>query len=408
MTLFAYLLRRLLRIGTLIIIDADGKTHRFGSDTEPSVAIRFHDAALPRRLLWNPHLYFGEAYTDGALTMESGSIYDLLGLLARNFEVTGTAVLLQFFSSVFRFLQFLQQHNPMRRARANASHHYDRPDEIFDAFLDPDRHYSCAYFRDMDDSLEAAQANKVQHIAAKLLVKPGMRILDIGSGWGGLALWLARECGAKVTGITLAERQLAFAEQRAKETGLSAQFFLRDYRGEAGEYDRIVSVGMFEHVGKPHYGAFFTKIRDLLTEDGVALIHSIGRSQGPGTTSPWIRKYIFPGAYVPALSEVTAAVEKTGLWITDIEILRLHYAETLREWRRRFLANRERVAGLCGESFCRMWEFYLAASEVAFRYGGMMVMQIQIGRRQDAVPLVRDYIVDGERMWTSDTAAAAE
>lgn len=406
--LFDRFLEDLIGIGTLEVKDANGRRRRFVGTSEPHVAVCFHDKTLPYRLLLNPHLHLGEAYMNGALTMEEGTIYDLLSLLTRNAEAAGPANRSRFANGLVRLAQIVQQHNPASRARANVAHHYDLSDEIFDTFLDPERQYSCAYFGNADDSLEAAQNNKMRHIAAKLLIEPDVRILDVGSGWGGLALWLAGACGAEVTGITLSENQLHYATQRAQAMGLSgrARFFLRDYRAETGPYDRIVSVGMFEHVGVPHYQTFFDKLRELLTEDGVAVVHSIGRSRGPGTTDPWIRKYIFPGGYIPAMSEAMRAVEKSGLWITDTEVLRLHYADTLREWRRRFLAERERMARIRDERFCRMWEYYLAASEAAFRHGGMMVFQMQLARRQDAVPLTRDYMVDGERALAGFATAA--
>jgi cyclopropane-fatty-acyl-phospholipid synthase len=267
-------------------------------------------------------------------------------------------------------------------------------------FLDADRQYSCAYFLDPRASLDQAQQQKRRHIGAKLLLRPGMRVLDIGSGWGGLGIWLADRLGATVTGITLAQEQLKVSRARAAQRGLGerAQFFLRDYREENGVYDRIVSVGMFEHVGVGHYDEFFGCVRDRLTADGVALLHTIGRIDGPGSTNPWIRKYIFPGAYTPALSEIVRSIERVGLWITDVEVLRLHYADTLHHWRQRFLANRERAKALYDERFCRMWEFYLAGCEIAFRYMGQVVFQIQIAKRVDSVPVIRDYMIETERV----------
>jgi cyclopropane-fatty-acyl-phospholipid synthase len=272
-------------------------------------------------------------------------------------------------------------------------------DQLYELFLDQDRQYSCAYFSDRDDSLDTAQLNKKRHIAAKLLIRPGQRVLDIGSGWGGLALYLASDCGADVTGLTLSLEQHRVATRRAAAAGLSdrVRFYLRDYREELGRYDRIVSVGMFEHVGINHYDAFFTRLKSLLAPDGVALLHSIGRMDGPGSTHPWIRKYIFPGGYFPALSEVLPVVEQSRLWVTDVEILRLHYAETLKSWRDRFARNRDRLSEIYDERFCRMWETYLVGSEVAFRRGGCMVFQLQLAKAIDAVPLTRDYMIDWER-----------
>jgi cyclopropane-fatty-acyl-phospholipid synthase len=303
----------------------------------------------------------------------------------------------------------LHQYNPAPRARANVAHHYDLSDALYDLFLDADRQYSCAYFSHDHDDLEQAQRDKKRHVAAKLLLEPGVRVLDIGSGWGGLGLYMAEAGAGEVVGITLSEEQLKVSRGRAARAGLAdrVRFELCDYRALDGKFDRIVSVGMFEHVGIRHYPEFFGTVRDLLTDDGVALLHSIGRADGPGSTNPFIRKYIFPGGYSPALSEVLPVVERAGLWVTDIEILRLHYAETLRLWRQRFEANRARIAELYDERFCRMWEFYLVGAELTFRRMGHMVFQLQLARRQEAVPLTRDYITDWER-GRLETAIAAE
>jgi cyclopropane-fatty-acyl-phospholipid synthase len=299
-----------------------------------------------------------------------------------------------------RLKRRLDQFNPAALAKAHVAHHYDLSGALYDQFLGADKQYSCAYFPQAGLSLEAAQLAKKRHIAAKLcLDRPGLEILDIGCGWGGLALDLACNESARVLGITLSEEQIAVARKRAGAAGLekSCRFELVDYRQLRGRYDRIVSVGMFEHVGAPHYDAFFTQVRSLLAEDGVMLLHTIGRSDGPGSTNAWIAKYIFPGGYAPSLSEIAAAVERSGLVITDVEVLRLHYAETLRHWRDRFMANRGKVAQLYDERFCRMWEFYLAGSEMAFRHDGEVVFQIQLARRQDATPLTRDYMLEAER-----------
>jgi cyclopropane-fatty-acyl-phospholipid synthase len=337
---------------------------------------------------------------DGRLRLEQGSVYDLVDIATRNLERLEQLPMMRAIEAVRRWLRPLQTYNPIGRARKNVAHHYDLSGELYDLFLDTDRQYSCAYFRSPNDSLEQAQENKKRHLAAKLLLEqPGLEVLDIGSGWGGLGLFLAREANANVTGVTLSEEQIKVSRQRAQQARLDdgVQFRLEDYRNLTGKYDRIVSVGMFEHVGSRHYAEFFGKIRELLTEDGVAVLHSIGRMEPPGATNPWLRKYIFPGGYTPALSEVLGVIERSGLWVTDVEVLRLHYAETLRHWRERFLRNRERVKALYDERFCRMWEFYLAGCEVSFRNMGQMVFQIQLARRQDAVPLTRDYITDWER-----------
>jgi cyclopropane-fatty-acyl-phospholipid synthase len=289
------------------------------------------------------------------------------------------------------------QYNPVGVARARVAHHYDLPDTLYGLFLDADRQYSCAYYRSPDDTLERAQEQKKRHLAAKLLLRPGQRVLDIGSGWGGLALYLAGVCDLDVTGVTLSAEQHRYAQRRAELTGIDGRvrFLLRDYRHETGRYDRIVSVGMFEHVGIGHYNEFFKTIGDLLDEKGVALIHTVGRIDGPGSTNAWLDKYIFPGGYSPALSEILPAIEKAGLHVTDIEVLRLHYAETLKEWRRRF--NRGCVAAHYDPTFCRMWDFYLAGCEASFRYGGLVNFQIQLSKTVDVVPLTRDYIADWER-----------
>jgi cyclopropane-fatty-acyl-phospholipid synthase len=405
--LLSHLLRHLVRQGTLRVIDARGALHSFGGAPGPAITIRLHDPALGRRLFLNPRLYLGEAFMNGTLTIEDASLYDFLDFMAANINLAPHTALTPLYNGFGRAFRVFQQYNPLRRARANVAHHYDLSDTLYDLFLDADRQYSCAYFLTPDLDIEEAQANKKRHLAAKLLLQPGQKVLDIGCGWGGLALYLARECEVDVTGLTLSTEQLKVAQHRAADAGLSdrVRFELCDYRQAAGRYDRIVSVGMFEHVGVVHYPAFFRTVRELLTEDGVALLHSIGRHDGPGVTNPWLRKYIFPGGYSPAVSEVVPVVERTGLWITDIEILRLHYAETLRAWRQRFNANRERVRSLYDERFCRMWEFYLAGSEIAFRHQGHMNFQMQLAKRVDAVPLTRDYITDWER---SHRAPAAE
>jgi cyclopropane-fatty-acyl-phospholipid synthase len=402
--LLAHLLDHLITRGTLRVVTPGGNHVFAGREPGPEITMRLHDAALERRLFFNPRLRLGEAYMDGTLTVEGGTIYDLVELLGRNIEEAPPSLLRPLYNGFGRAFRAVQQYNPLRRARRNVAHHYDLSEEFYSLFLDADRQYSCAYFLSPRDDLETAQLNKKRHIAAKLRIEPGQRVLDIGCGWGGLALFLAREYEARVVGLTLSVEQLRVARWRAAAAGLAdrVEFQLRDYREETGCYDRVVSVGMFEHVGVPHYPAFFEQVKKLLKPDGIALLHSIGRSDGPGVTNPWVRKYIFPGGYVPALSEVVPVVEKRGLWITDIEVLRLHYAETLRAWRQRFLANRDRVKAIYDERFCRMWEFYLAGSEVAFRHMGHMVFQMQLAAGVDAVPLTRDYMFDSERRHQAD------
>ncbi len=403
------LFERIITVGRLRVRDAGGRFHTFDGSPGASVTIRLHDPALHWKLLVRPRLYLGEAFMDGTLTVEEGSLYDLIDLLAVNLEAMPEGLLARLLNGSVTLLRRVHQYNPLPRARQNAAHHYDLSDQLYELFLDKDRQYSCAYFYDGGNDLDVAQLNKKQHIAAKLLVRPGQRVLDIGSGWGGLALYLASEYGADVTGLTLSVEQHKAAMRRVAAAGLSerVRFYLRDYREELGRYDRIVSVGMFEHVGINHYSAFFAKLKSLMTPDGIALLHSIGRKDGPGSTHPWIRKYIFPGGYAPALSEVLPTVERSKLWITDIEILRLHYAETLRAWRDRFERNRDRLRRIYDERFCRMWEMYLISSEVAFRRQDHMVFQMQLSKAVDTVPLTRDYLVHWERERSADSDRAA-
>jgi len=402
--LLSRLLERTVRVGTLKVIDANGKRHVFTGAPGPEATVRLHDPSLHYKLLVNPYLYLGEAYMDGTLTIEKGTLHNFLEIITSNMEFGQTLPVHSIYDQLCWLWRRFQQYNPVGRSRTHVAHHYDLPDLLYGLFLDHDRQYSCAYFQAPDDDLETAQLNKQRHLAAKLLLEPGQKILDIGSGWGGLAQYLARSGGGQVTGLTLSREQLKTARRRAAASGLAdkVHFYLRDYREETGAYDRIVSVGMFEHVGVNHYPEFFAKVSDLLREDGVCLLHSIGRMAGPSTTCSWIRKYIFPGAYSPALSEVLSAIEGSGLWVTDIEILRLHYAETLRAWFDRFQANRTRVAEHLDERFCRMWEFYLALCESAFRHGDHFVFQMQIAKRRDTVPLTRDYITK----WEHDHATA--
>ena len=411
--LLARVLARVVGEGQLTLIDADGKSYRLeGARFGPDVTIRLHDRWTGTRLALRPRLALGEAYMDGKLTVENGDIYDLLDLVGRNMTALEATPTVKWSYALQRWLRVLEQYNPVGRAERNVAHHYDLNDQLYDFFLDRDRQYSCAYFKTGEEPLEQAQLDKKRHIASKMLLQPGQKVLDIGSGWGGMGLFLGQQYGVDVTGVTLSKEQHAVSSRRALETGLAdrVRFKLLDYRQEPDRYDRIVSVGMFEHVGVAHYVEFFRKIKDLLDDDGVMLLHAIGRMERPGGTNTWLKKYIFPGGYTPALSEVMTAIEKVGLWVTDIEILRLHYAETLRHWRQRFLANRERIKQMAGydDRFCRMWEFYLAGCESAFRYMNQMVFQIQIARRQDAVPLTRDYMVDAERGVAVARSMAAE
>ena len=397
--LFARLLSQIVRIGRLSMVDAAGKRHVFEGAPGPSAAIRLHDKALHWKLVVRPHLYLPEAYMDGTLTLEEGSLYDLFDLFGLNAQTTDSIPAIQLGYKVSQLLRRLHQYNPVARSQRNVAHHYDLSNELYALFLDRDRQYSCGYFLSPGDDIDTAQHNKKRHIAAKLMLRPGQKVLDIGSGWGGMALYLAAECGVDVTGLTLSAEQLKVARHRAAAAGLSerVRFHLRDYREEREQYDRVVSVGMFEHVGVNQYGAFFAKLKELLAPDGVALVHAIGRMDGPAATNPWLHKYIFPGGYSPALSEVLPVVERTRLWITDIEILRLHYAETLRAWRVRFEEHRERIRALYDERFCRMWETYLIGAELAFRRQNHLIFQMQLARTVGAVPLTRDYMFDWER-----------
>ncbi len=396
----ANLLRGIITRGELTLIDAHGTRHSFGDRAlGPAVTIRLHDRRLHHTLLLNPRLYAGEAYMDGTLTVEDGTLYDFLDLVAMNTGLGPIGGWDGHLARLRKAWRWVQQYNPMGRAQANVAHHYDLSGELYEIFLDSDRQYSCAYFDSPDATLEAAQAAKKRHIAAKLALRPGMRVLDIGSGWGGMALYLARIADVEVTGITLSVEQHRLSQQRAAAEGLDdrVQFVLRDYREVTGTYDRIVSVGMFEHVGVPHYRTFFRQVNDLLADDGVALLHTISHMDIPAGTNPWLRKYIFPGGYCPSLSEILPFTEQLGLWVTDVEVLRLHYAETLRHWRDRFVANWDKAAELYDERFCRMWEFYLAGSEVAFRHQGQMVAQIQLTKSVDTLPITRDYMTEWER-----------
>jgi cyclopropane-fatty-acyl-phospholipid synthase len=351
---------------------------------------------MARRMLWNPRLAIGEGYMDGVLTIERGTLYDFLDLLAINQEIAKPPAILRAVDFLDYLWRRIAQMNDPSRARHNVAHHYDLSGKLYELFLDADRQYSCAYFGRDGDDLERAQQRKKQHIARKLRLEAGQRVLDIGCGWGGLAMSLATSADVEVLGITLSVEQQAVATKRAEAAGLShkVRFELRDYRNVVGEFDRIVSVGMFEHVGLPNYDRFFAQVRNLLKPDGIAVLHAIGRSDGPGATNAWLRKYIFPGGYSPALSEVLPAVEAAKLFVTDIEILRLHYAKTLAAWRARFSANRAAIAQLYDERFCRMWEFYLTGSEIAFRRQGHMVWQMQMAREVATAPLTRDYIYE--------------
>jgi cyclopropane-fatty-acyl-phospholipid synthase len=390
--LLRYFLKQFIRRGTMRFTTASGAEFSCGDGTGTPVAVRFLTTEAERRVLLNPELTLGEIYMDGTFVVENGSIADVLAILLDQPEILPRWAKLQWW---LRYLvRHAQQFNPRPRARDNVARHYDLDGRLYSLFLDADKQYSCAYYETPDATLDDAQLAKKRHLAAKLLIERGDRVLDIGSGWGGLGLYLAEMTGANVTGVTLSTEQLQVSNARAAEKNLarSAQFLLEDYRDIPGPFDRIVSVGMFEHVGVDFYETYFRRCAELLTDDGVIVLHSIGRSDGPDVTNPWIAKYIFPGGYIPALSEVIPAIERAGLLVCDIEILRLHYAETLKAWRERFMARREEAVRLYDERFARMWEFYLATSEMSFRKQNMMNFQIQITKRQGVVPMTRDYI----------------
>lgn len=392
-------LTHLIAKGELRLRYPDGSTRTYGDPSSgPQIAVTLHDPTLPRRIVLSPDLAVSEAYMDGRLTIENDDLYGFLTLAINNIAERGQPWFRKPMEMARHLLRRWEQFNPIHRSRANVAHHYDLSGELYDLFLDKDRQYSCAYFADPTMTLEEAQEAKKHHIARKLLIEPGMRVLDIGCGWGGMGLTLARDYGAEVVGVTLSTEQHALANKRAEAAGLSqkAQFKLMDYRKVDGQFDRIVSVGMFEHVGVPHYEEYFRTVKRLLTPEGIALIHSIGRASPPATTSPWITKYIFPGGYVPSLSESAQAFERADLIATDVEVWRLHYAETLRHWHDRFMANIDKAESLYDARFCRMWRYYLIASELTFRLNRQVVFQMQLSPVQNAVPLTRDYLYTSE------------
>jgi cyclopropane-fatty-acyl-phospholipid synthase len=396
-TLLRTFLSTLIKHGHLEVETADGIVQIFGDRTGPKLGVKLNDRAAERELAFDPTLALGELYMDGRLVVTKGDLYDVLRLGEENILAFGGPRWLKLLEDARIATRRFRQRNDRFRARQNIAHHYDLNVRLYDLFLDADRQYSCAYFEHPGATLEEAQLAKKRHIAAKLLVDDDHSVLDIGCGFGGMGLYLANTAGARATGVTLSKEQHAVATKRAIDGGLAdrVNFQLQDYRDVEARFDRIVSVGMFEHVGIGGFDEYFQHVARLLKDDGVMLLHAIGRSGKPNATNPWIAKYIFPGGYIPSLSEVFASIERAGLYVTDTEILRLHYAETLKEWRRRFMANREEAKALYDERFCRMWEFYLAGSEISFRVGANMVFQIQLAKRQDVVPATRGYI--GER-----------
>ncbi len=377
--------------GELTIVEPSGEAHRFGRGT-PSVAWEFHDPDALPRILRNPDVALGETYVAGAWDAREGTLAELLSVLRRNLKIALKA------SPLPGLQRLITSWNGARASVANVSRHYDLDESMFRAFLDTDMHYSCAYFRSPDMTLEAAQRAKCAHIATKLALRPGLEVLDIGSGWGSLGLYLAGEHAVSVTGITLSKAQHTVAVAEANRRGLSnaARFALCDYRDHEGHYDRIVSVGMFEHVGRRYMGTFFRRMARLLADDGVALLHTIASTGPPSPLNPWMREHIFPGGYIPSMSDTAAAIERAGLIVTDVEVWRDHYAFTLAEWNRRFQANRAQIAAKRGEAFCRMWEFYLAASQAAFECRDIVVHQWQLAHHQVDLPLTRDYLYDDQ------------
>ena len=393
--MLARALSSLVKSGDLTVLDAGGKMHRFGiPGQDPKSVIRLHDKALHHKLLIYPDLYLGEAYMNGTLTLEEGGLNDFLTLLAMNVSVAKPTLPERIAEKFIPLLQRIQQHNTIGQAQRNVAYHYDISVKLFELFLDKNMQYSCAYYTKPDNNLDQAQLDKMYHIASKLCLKPGMKVLDAGSGWGGLAIYLARTMGVEVTGVTLSAEQLKKATERVKEAGFQDKihFYQKDFREMTGSFDRIVSVGMLEHIGVGFYKQFFAKTNELLTAGGIALIHSIGSPEGPRTSNAWMRKYIFPGGYAPALSEIARVVEKSGLLMTDIEILQLHYAYTLRDWQKKFRDNWKTAAALFDERFCRMWEFFLVSAEMEFRYYRTAVFQIQLSKNVNAIPATRDYM----------------
>ena len=391
----------IVRKGNLTITYADGTRRTYGGGAGKPVHVRFNTSKTEWLVAYNPEFYLGQCYAEGKLDLLEGDMFDLLETVFTGNPDGGLEYKpwMKLLEKIRYGLRYFRENNIANRARRNVQHHYDLTGALYDLFLDADRQYSCAYFETPETGLEEAQLAKKRHIAAKMVMnRPGLSVLDIGCGWGGMALYLARNLGARVKGVTLSDEQLAIARKRASDGGLEGEvrFDLQDYRHVDEKFDRIVSVGMFEHVGRPFYDTYFKKAAEILKKDGVMLVHTIGRTDTPTATNPFIDKYIFPGGYIPSLSEVMPSIEKSGLKITDIEILRLHYAETLKAWRERFMARREEAKALYDEKFCRIWEFYLASSESAFRWQNLVIFQFQLAHDQKAVPLTRDYIQSAE------------
>ena len=377
------------------LIDSNSKKYVIGKPSrEKPISLKLLDPKLMQKLLLYPDLYFGEAYMDGSLVIENGNITEFLDLAFKNIgrgNINSYGAVIKKLRGTYRYLTSF---NKIVKSKENVAHHYDISEKLYDLFLDENRQYSCAYFKNENDTLEQAQNNKIHHIIKKLNIQPNQKVLDIGSGWGTLALAIAKETQASVTGITLSENQFEYSKNKAKEMNLSnkVDFKLIDYRQLNEKFDRVVSVGMFEHVGRKFYRTYFNKVFKLLNERGIALIHTIGSSMPPRDPQPWIQKYIFPGGYTPSLSEVANPIENSGLIVSDIEVLRMHYAHTLRNWKERFLSKKDIVLDMFDEKFFRMWEFYLASCEMAFKWGDQVVFQFQLSKDNSSVPNTRDYI----------------
>ena len=415
MALLDIFLKRAIKRGQLTLVEHDGTRKTFGTPDPayPNVTMRFTRKGVAGEILRDPALGVAEAYMDGRLVLDEGDILALLDLATannrweENDSVLNASLMRRAIGNV---VHRIDRFNMARRSKRNVAHHYDLSDRLYDLFLDADRQYSCAYYTRPDESLEQAQLDKKAHIAAKLALKPGMKVLDIGCGWGGMALYLHEKTGAEVLGITLSEEQIKVAQRRAEEAGVAdkVKFQLIDYRAVEGKFDRIVSVGMFEHVGPPFYRTFFKKCRELLTDEGVMLLHTIGRTGGPGVTDEFTAKYIFPGGYIPALSEVVNATEPLRIFLTDVEVLRLHYAYTLKAWYDRTTAAKDKIVELYDERFFRMWQFYLAGSHVSFKNGGMVNFQLQFARKRDTLPITRDYMLEAERALAATAPAPVQ
>ena len=392
--MFKKFLEKTFKYGTLEVIDYDGKKYIFGN-SEPFTSIRFHKKDIKKKLYLNPELYLGEAYVDGDITIENGDLETFINIVSKNYNYIVKDFTHHILDLINLFAEFFQRGNLQDISKKNVSHHYDINEEIYKLFLDKDMQYSCAYFHNENISLDQAQIDKKNHLIKKLNInKNNMKVLDIGSGWGGMALQIAKDTGAYVKGVTLSDNQYVTSKKRAKELSLDSKvdFDLIDYRNLNEKFDRIISVGMFEHVGKKEYQKFFKKIYDLLNDEGVCVLHTIGTMHPPSKTNPWIKKYIFPGGYIPSLSDIVPVIEKNKLWINDIEFLQLHYATTLKNWRINFNRNREKISKILDEKFCRMWEFYLLSSEYSFRNLGNQVFRIQITKNLDNLPFTRNYI----------------